>query len=262
MSVITVEQLHKAYGRLAALRDVSFEVAAGQVVALLGPNGAGKTTTMELLEGYQAPSGGVVRVLGSEPRRAGRAWRARVGLVLQSTSLDLQLTVREALGVYAGLFPRPWPVGELLELVDLAAEADTRIGQLSGGQRRRVDVGLGIVGRPELLFLDEPTTGLDPVARRQAWTAVERLTAAGTTVVLTTHYLEEAQRLADRGELAVRTTEVTAALGAGRLGRGLRPRPGRPGGRRPQPGGRLPGACGRAVGAVRRRGPEEVPTHG
>jgi ABC-2 type transport system ATP-binding protein len=163
------------------------------------------------------------------------------------------LTVREALGVYAGLFPRPWPVGELLELVDLAAEADTRIGQLSGGQRRRVDVGLGIVGRPELLFLDEPTTGLDPVARRQAWTAVERLTAAGTTVVLTTHYLEEAQRLADRvlvlsggrvladarpdelrrhgatqiryplppgapvadrGELAVRTTEVTAALGA------------------------------------------------
>ncbi|MFL6219115.1 MAG: ATP-binding cassette domain-containing protein [Actinomycetes bacterium] len=133
MSVITVEHLHKAYGRQAALRDVSFEVAAGQVVALLGPNGAGKTTTMELLEGYQAPSGGVVRVLGSEPRRAGRAWRARVGLVLQSTSLDLQLTVREALGVYAGLFPRPWPVGELLELVDLAAEADTRIGQLSGG---------------------------------------------------------------------------------------------------------------------------------
>jgi ABC-2 type transport system ATP-binding protein len=266
MSVITVEHLHKAYGRLGALRDVSFEVAAGQVVALLGPNGAGKTTTMELLEGYQTPSGGVVRVLGCEPRRAGRAWRARVGLVLQSTSLDLQLTVREALGVHAGLFPRPWPVGELLELVDLAAEADTRIGQLSGGQRRRVDVGLGIVGRPELLFLDEPTTGLDPVARRQAWTAVERLTAAGTTVVLTTHYLEEAQRLADRvlvlsggrvladarpdelrrhgattqiryplppgapvadlpaslagavdagrGELAVRTTEVTAALGA------------------------------------------------
>jgi ABC-2 type transport system ATP-binding protein len=264
--VITVEHLHKAYGRLGALRDVSFEVAAGQVVALLGPNGAGKTTTMELLEGYQTPSGGVVRVLGCEPRRAGRAWRARVGLVLRSTSLDLQLTVREALGVHAGLFPRPWPVGELLELVDLAAEADTRIGQLSGGQRRRVDVGLGIVGRPQLLFLDEPTTGLDPVARRQAWTAVERLTAAGTTVVLTTHYLEEAQRLADRvlvlsggrvladarpdelrrhgattqiryplppgapvadlpaslagavdasrGELAVRTTEVTAALGA------------------------------------------------
>jgi ABC-2 type transport system ATP-binding protein len=198
MSAITVEHLTKVYGGLAALRDVSFEVAAGQVVALLGPNGAGKTTTMELLEGYQAPSGGVVRVLGAEPRRAGRAWRARVGLVLQSTSLDLQLTVREALGVYAGLFPHPWPVGEVLELIDLAAEADTRIGQLSGGQRRRVDVGLGIIGRPELLFLDEPTTGLDPVARRQAWTAVERLTAAGTTVLLTTHYLEEAQRLADR----------------------------------------------------------------
>jgi ABC-2 type transport system ATP-binding protein len=198
MSTVTVEHLSKRYGRLAALQDVSFEVAAGQVVALLGPNGAGKTTTMEILEGYQPPSGGVARVLGTEPRRAGRAWRARVGLVLQSTSLDLHLTVREALGAYAGLFPHPRPVGEVLELVDLAAEADTRIGQLSGGQRRRVDVGLGIVGRPELLFLDEPTTGLDPVARRQAWTAVESLTAAGTTVLLTTHYLEEAQQLADR----------------------------------------------------------------
>jgi ABC-2 type transport system ATP-binding protein len=264
-SPITVEHLTKVYGGLAALRDVSFEVAAGQVVALLGPNGAGKTTTMELLEGYQAPSGGVVRVLGAEPRRAGRAWRARVGLVLQSTSLDLQLTVKEALGVYAGLFPHPRPVGEMLELIDLTDEAGTRIGQLSGGQRRRVDVGLGIIGRPELLFLDEPTTGLDPVARRQAWTAVEGLTAAGATVLLTTHYLEEAQRLADRvlvlsggrlvadarpdelrrrgattiryplppgapvaglpvrlagavdpgrGELVVRTTEVTATLGA------------------------------------------------
>ena len=198
MSAVTVEHLSKRYGRLAALQDVSFEVPAGQVVALLGPNGAGKTTTMELLEGYQAPSGGVVRVLGAEPRRAGRAWRARVGLVLQSTSLDLQLTVREALGVYAGLFPRPRPVGEVLELIDLADEAGTRIGQLSGGQRRRVDVGLGIVGRPELLFLDEPTTGLDPEARRQAWAAVEGLTAAGATVLLTTHYLEEAEQLADR----------------------------------------------------------------
>jgi ABC-2 type transport system ATP-binding protein len=266
MSAVTVEHLSKRYGRLDALRDLSFEVATGQTVALLGPNGAGKSTTMELLEGYQAPSGGTACVLGAEPRRAGRAWRARIGLVLQSTSLDLQLTVREAITVHAGLFPAPRPVAEVLELIDLADEADTRVGQLSGGQRRRVDVGLGIVGRPELLFLDEPTTGLDPEARRQAWTAVQSLTAAGTTVLLTTHYLEEAQQLADRmlvlargrlladarpdelrrrsaptsiryplppgaptddlpaalagavdpgrGELAVRTTEVTAVLAA------------------------------------------------
>jgi ABC-2 type transport system ATP-binding protein len=198
MSAVVVEHLSKRYGETAALRDVSFEMHAGQVVALLGPNGAGKTTTIEILEGYQAPSGGDARVLGAEPLRAGRAWRARIGLVLQSTSLDAQLTIREALRAHARLFPRPRPVGEVLELIDLRAEADTRIGRLSGGQRRRVDVGLGIIGRPELLFLDEPTTGLDPAARRQAWTTVERLTAAGTTVLLTTHYLEEAQRLADR----------------------------------------------------------------
>jgi ABC-2 type transport system ATP-binding protein len=136
-------------------------------------------------------------VLGAEPQHADRAWRARIGLVLQSTSLDAQLTVREALATYAGLFPHPRPAGEVLELIDLAREAGTRIGQLSGGQRRRVDLGLGIVGRPELLFLDEPTTGLDPVARRQAWTTIGSLTAAGTTVLLTTHYLEEAQQLAD-----------------------------------------------------------------
>jgi ABC-2 type transport system ATP-binding protein len=197
MRAITVEHLSKRYRALDALRDVSFEVPAGQVVALLGPNGAGKTTTMAILEGYQQPSGGSVHVLGSEPRHAGRAWRARIGLVLQSTSLDAQLTVREALGVYAGLFPRPREVGEVLEVTGLTGEAGTRIGQLSGGQRRRVDVGLGIIGRPELLFLDEPTTGLDPGARRQAWTTVERLTADGTTVLLTTHYLEEAQQLAD-----------------------------------------------------------------
>jgi ABC-2 type transport system ATP-binding protein len=198
MSAVEVEHLSRRYGELAALRDVSFEVAAGQVVALLGPNGAGKTTTMEILEGFRAPSGGVARVLGEEPGRAGRAWRARTGLVLQSTSLDPQLTVGEALGIFAALFPRPRPVAEVLELIDLADAAGTRIGRLSGGQQRRVDVGLGIVGRPELLFLDEPTTGLDPAARRQAWTTIEGLTTTGTTVLLTTHYLEEAQRLADR----------------------------------------------------------------
>jgi ABC-2 type transport system ATP-binding protein len=198
MTAVEVEHLSRRYGELEAVADVSFEVAAGQVVALLGPNGAGKTTTMEILEGYRAPSGGTARVLGEEPGRAGRAWRARVGLVLQSTSLDPQLTVGEALGTFAALFPRPRPVDEVLELIDLAGEAGTRIGRLSGGQQRRVDVGLGIVGRPEVLFLDEPTTGLDPAARRQAWTTIEGLTEAGTTVLLTTHYLEEAQRLADR----------------------------------------------------------------
>jgi len=183
MSAVEVEHLSRRYGELEALADVSFEVAAGEVVAL---------------EGYRAPSGGTARVLGEEPGRAGRAWRARVGLVLQSTSLDPQLTVGEALGIFAALFPRPRPVDEVLELIDLAGEAGIRIGRLSGGQRRRVDVGLGIVGRPEVLFLDEPTTGLDPAARRQAWTTIEGLTEAGTTVLLTTHYLEEAQRLADR----------------------------------------------------------------
>jgi ABC-2 type transport system ATP-binding protein len=198
VSAVAAEHLSRRYGGLAALDDVSFEVAAGEVVALLGPNGAGKTTTMEILEGYQAPSGGTARVLGQDPAGAGRAWRARVGLVLQSTSLDPQLTVAEALVIFAGLFPRPRPVAEVLELIDLAAEAGTRVGRLSGGQQRRVDVGIGIVGRPELLFLDEPTTGLDPAARRHAWTVIEGLTAAGTTVLLTTHYLEEAQRLADR----------------------------------------------------------------
>jgi ABC-2 type transport system ATP-binding protein len=198
VSAVAAEHLSRRYGGLAALDDVSFEVAAGEVVALLGPNGAGKTTTMEILEGYQAPSGGTARVLGQDPAGAGRAWQARVGLVLQSTSLDPQLTVAEALGIFAGLFPRPRPVAEVLELIDLAGEAGTRVGRLSGGQQRRVDVGIGIVGRPELLFLDEPTTGLDPAARRHAWTVIEGLTAAGTTVLLTTHYLEEAQRLADR----------------------------------------------------------------
>jgi ABC-2 type transport system ATP-binding protein len=195
---IVTERLSKRYGQLVALDEVSFEVPRGQLVAVLGPNGAGKTTTMELLEGYLAPTGGQLRVLGTDPRRGGRAWRARIGLVLQSTSLDEQLTVRELLGVFARLYPNPRPVPEVLELVDLTEEAGTRVGALSGGQRRRVDVALGVIGRPEVLFLDEPTTGLDPEARRRAWAAVEQLAATGTTVLLTTHYLEEASRLADR----------------------------------------------------------------
>jgi len=212
VTAVTVDHLTKRYGQLAAVDDVSFEVPEGQLLAVLGPNGAGKTTTLETLEGFIAPTAGTVRVLGADPRRAGRAWRARTGLVLQSTSLDDALTVRAVLSLFARLYPDPRPVDEVLELVDLTAEAGVKVGVLSGGQRRRVDVGIGIIGRPDILFLDEPTTGLDPEARRRAWVGVENLTSSGTTVVLTTHYIEEADHLADRvivlaaGRIAADTT--------------------------------------------------------
>jgi len=198
MNAIIVEDLVKRFGRFTAVENVSFEVAAGQVTAVLGPNGAGKTTTIEILEGFQAPTAGTVRVLGADPRTAGRAWRARIGLVLQATSLDAQLTVAEALSLFGTLYPDPRRVGEVLDVIDLDADARTRIGALSGGQRRRVDLGIAIIGQPEMLFLDEPTTGLDPEARRRLWSVIENLTAGGTTVLLTTHYLDEAQHLAGR----------------------------------------------------------------
>ena len=198
MSAIVIDRLTKHFGDFTAVDGVSLDVPGGQLVAVLGPNGAGKTTTLEILEGFIAPTAGTVRVLGVDPRRGGRRWRARIGLVLQSTSLDAELTVRDTLSVFAGLYPAPRPVGEVLELVDLADDAETRVGALSGGQRRRVDVAIGIIGRPEVLFLDEPTTGLDPEARRRAWTAVQNLTATGTTVMLTTHYIDEAEHLASR----------------------------------------------------------------
>jgi ABC-2 type transport system ATP-binding protein len=198
MSAIIVKDLVKRYGRFTAVQDVSFEVASGQVTALLGPNGAGKTTTIEILEGFLAPTAGTVQVLGANPRAGGRAWRSRIGLVLQTTSLDAQLTVTEALTVFGALYAKPRRIAEVLDLIDLASDARTRIGALSGGQRRRVDLGLAIIGRPEMLFLDEPTTGLDPEARRRLWSVIENLTATGTTVLLTTHYLDEAQHLAHR----------------------------------------------------------------
>jgi ABC-2 type transport system ATP-binding protein len=198
VTVIEVEHLVKRFGRFAAVEDISFKVPAGQVAAVLGPNGAGKTTTIEILEGFLAPSGGTARVLGTDPRRGDRAWRARIGLVLQSTSLDMQLTVAEAVSLYAGLFPRPMVAADVIEMIGLGPDAVTRIGALSGGQRRRVDLALGIIGRPEILFLDEPTTGLDPEARRELWAVIQSLVAEGTTVLLTTHYIEEAQHLADR----------------------------------------------------------------
>jgi ABC-2 type transport system ATP-binding protein len=198
MTAIIVKDLVKRFGGFTAVENVSFEVDSGQVTAVLGPNGAGKTTTIEILEGFQAPTAGTVRVLDADPRTAGRAWRARIGLVLQTTSLDAQLTVTEALSLFGALYADPVRVGAVLEVIDMTADARTRIGALSGGQRRRVDLGIAIIGQPEMLFLDEPTTGLDPEARRRLWSVIENLTAGGTTVLLTTHYLDEAQRLASR----------------------------------------------------------------
>jgi ABC-2 type transport system ATP-binding protein len=198
MTAIAAEGLTRSFGEVVAVDDVSFAIGAGEVVALLGPNGAGKTTTLAVLEGFLAPSAGRVAVLGAEPRRGDRRWRARIGLVLQSTSLDAELTARDALRVFAGLHADPVPVDEVLDLIDLADAADTRIGRLSGGQQRRVDLGLGLIGRPDVLFLDEPTTGLDPEARRRTWAVVERLAGGGTTVLLTTHAMDEAERLAGR----------------------------------------------------------------
>jgi ABC-2 type transport system ATP-binding protein len=197
-SVISVRGLRKSYGRLEAVRGVDLEVARGEVFAFLGPNGAGKTTTVEILEGYRQRNGGEVSVLGGDPARPDREWRERVGIVLQSCNLQPELTVREAIELYAGYYRRSRPVDETIELVGLAEKADTRAARLSGGQQRRLDVGLALIGDPELLFLDEPTTGFDPSARRQAWDVIASLRELGKTVFLTTHYMDEAQRLADR----------------------------------------------------------------
>jgi ABC-2 type transport system ATP-binding protein len=187
-------------------------VQSGEVFAFLGPNGAGKTTTVEILEGYRRRSGGEVSVLGEDPEHAGRRWRERIGIVLQSCRLDPYLTVRESLALYAGYYDAPRPIEETIELVGLAGKADARASSLSGGQQRRLDVGMALIGDPELLFLDEPTTGFDPSARRQAWETIAGLRDLGKTVFLTTHYMDEAQRLADRvtiisgGEIVARGT--------------------------------------------------------
>jgi ABC-2 type transport system ATP-binding protein len=219
-NAIAVRGLRKAYGPAEALRGVSFEARTGEVLALLGPNGAGKTTTIEILEGYRARTAGSVEVLGTDPAHPTRAWRQRIGLVLQECELDPNLTVRETVTLFASLYPRPRPVDETIELAGLRDKRDARVGTLSGGQRRRVDVAVGIVGDPDLLFLDEPTTGFDPSARREAWNVIDGLRALGTTILLTTHYMDEAQRLADRVAI-LRAGELVASGTVEEVGRRL-----------------------------------------
>src|ERR671930_1624664 len=197
-AVIAVSDLRKSYGAVEAVRGVSLEVLRGEVFAFLGPNGAGKTTTVEILEGFRERDAGEVEVLGVDPAFAPREWRQRIGVVLQESEVPGLLTVRESLELFAGYFERPRAIDETIALVGLEPQAGQRAAKLSGGQRRRLDVALALVGSPELLFLDEPTTGFDPAARREAWEVIEGLRELGTTILLTTHYLEEAERLADR----------------------------------------------------------------
>jgi ABC-2 type transport system ATP-binding protein len=195
---ILVRELRKAYGDNEAVRGIDFEVATGEVFGLLGPNGAGKTTTVEILEGYRARTGGIVSVLGHDPQQRSRALRERVGIVLQSTGMYRHITPREALTHFAGIYPHPRDVEEVIRITGLQEKADAYVRTLSGGQLRRLDLALALVGDPELIFLDEPTTGFDPAARRNAWEVVRSLQELGKTILLTTHYLDEAQALCDR----------------------------------------------------------------
>ncbi len=210
-SAIVVRGLRKSYDGVEALRGVDFEVAEGEVFGLLGPNGAGKTTTVEILEGYRRRDGGEATVLGHDPGDAPRALRERIGVVLQQSELSPQLTVRETHRLFAGYYARPRDVDEVVELVGLTEKRDARVKTLSGGQKRRLDLGVALVGDPDLVFLDEPTTGFDPAARRSAWELVRTLRTLGKTILLTTHYLDEAQQLADR--VAVIRAGLIVALG-------------------------------------------------
>jgi len=198
VAAITVAGLRKSYGSTEAIKGISFEVAEGEVFALLGPNGAGKTTTVEILEGYRRRDAGTVSVLGMDPESGGSRLRERIGIVLQECGFEELLTVEEMLARQAGYYPAPRPVEEVIDLVGLGDKARARVRTLSGGQRRRLDLALALIGGPDLVFLDEPTTGFDPAARRNAWDLVKRLGALGKTVLLTTHYMDEAQYLADR----------------------------------------------------------------
>ncbi len=222
MTAISVRGLRKSYDGVEAVRGISFEVAVGEVFGLLGPNGAGKTTTVEVLEGYRKRDDGEVEVLGFDPGRAQRGFRERIGVVLQSSELWPSLTVRELHRIFAGYYQQPRDVDETIDLVGLGQKRDARLKTLSGGQKRRLDLGLALVGDPELVFLDEPTTGFDPAARRNAWELVRSLRGLGKTVLLTTHYLDEAQQLADRVAVLVageivrigRPSELTATATA------------------------------------------------
>jgi ABC-2 type transport system ATP-binding protein len=206
--LIHAHGLRKRYDGRDVVGGIDLDVSAGEVFAFLGPNGAGKTTTVEILEGYRDRDGGEVRVLGEDPETAGRHWRARIGVVLQSCTMPAELTVRELVELYAAYFPAPRPVGETIELAGLADQRDLRVGRLSGGQRRRLDVALALIGDPELVFLDEPTTGFDPSARHHAWDVIRNLSSIGKTVFLTTHYMEEAEALADRVAVIARGSIV------------------------------------------------------
>jgi ABC-2 type transport system ATP-binding protein len=214
MSAITVRGLRKSYGALEAVRGVDFEIEEGEVFGLLGPNGAGKTTTVEILEGYRERDAGDVRVLGHDPQSPGREFRQRIGVVLQQSELWANVTVREAHRIFAGYYEEPRGVDEVIELVGLAEKRDARVKTLSGGQRRRLDLGVALVGDPDLVFLDEPTTGFDPAARRAAWEMIRSLRSLGKTVLLTTHYLDEAEQLADR--VAVMREGVIVRIGTPR----------------------------------------------
>ena len=197
-AIIDVSGLTKSYGQVQAVRGVDLRIGRGEVFAMLGPNGAGKTSTVEILEGYRQRDGGEVRVLGLDPGKQGRLLKQQIGIVLQSTGVDQYLTVSETIAMYSGYYPHPRPVDEVIELVGLVAKRATRVVKLSGGQQRRLDVAIALAGDPEVLFLDEPTTGFDPSARHEAWDVVKSLAALGKTVLLTTHYMDEAQHLADR----------------------------------------------------------------
>ena len=213
--VIEVCGLRMSYDGFEAVRSIDLRVSRGEIFTFLGPNGAGKTTTVEVLEGHRKRTAGDVRVLGEDPEHADRWWRSRVGVVLQSSRVEPQLTVRECLELYAGYYPAPRSVQEVIELVGLKQRSEVRCGQLSGGQQRRVDVALALIGDPELVFLDEPTTGFDPSARRSAWEMIDGLRRLGKTIFLTTHYMDEAEALADRiavlkaGEIVAEGTPTT-----------------------------------------------------
>jgi len=216
---ISVTDLRKSYGDLEAVAGIDLEVAAGEVFALLGPNGAGKTTTVEILEGHRERTSGEVSVLGHDPGRNERAFKERVGIVLQETGVERYLTVAEVIDLFRGYYPGPLPRDQIIEIVGLEEKRDDLVRRLSGGQKRRLDVAIGLAGDPELLFLDEPTTGFDPAARRGAWEMIRNLHAAGKTVFLTTHYMEEAQRLADRVAIIAHGKIVAEGAPADLIGR-------------------------------------------